>query len=184
MRSSLRIWLPLAQVLLAAVLISSNLLRPDPLSNPSFKAPDRQFCDALNAPVVVIRGWFLRFAEREFPHLYGQLYGGWAGVIIENIIYIVLVGLLWYLVSIEIGGQKEGKVSIIAEKTGMRIVLDLLLIFFGISLGIASIIGHAGFGTWYGVFAIPYFIWAAVIVVFYARDLWVYQRQKRGTVNS
>lgn len=184
MRSRLRIWLPLLQVLLAAALITSNLLRPDPLSDPAFRAPDRQFCDALNAPIVLIRGWWLRFAEREFPHLYGQLYGGWAGVIIENIMYLGLVGLLWYLVSVEIGGRKEGKLSVVAAKTGMRTVCDLLLIFFGTSLGIAAIFGHAGFGTYYGLFAVPYFIWAIVIIWFYGRDLWVYQRQKRRALNS
>jgi hypothetical protein len=82
------------------------------------------------------------------------------------------------LVSIEIDGRKEGKLSVIAAKTGMRTVSDLLLIFFGTSLGIAAIFGHAGFGTYYGLFAVPYFIWAIVIIWFYGRDLWVYQRQK------
>ena len=183
MRSRLRIWLPLLQVLLAAALITSNLLRPDPLSDPSFRAPDRQFCDALNAPVVLIRGLGLRFAEREFPHLYSQLYGGWAGVIIENIMYLGLVGLLWYLVGIEIDGRKEGKLSVVAAKTGMRTVSDLLLIFFGISLGIAAIFGHAGFGTYYGLFAVTYFIWAIAIIWCYGRDLW-HQRQKRRALDS
>jgi hypothetical protein len=181
-RFRLRIWLPLLQVLLAAALITSNLLRPDPVGNPSFKAADRQLCDALNAPVVLIRGVCLRLAEREFPHLYSELYEGWTGVIIENIIYIVLVGVLWYLVSIEIGWQKEGKPSAIAEKTGIPIITDLLLICFGISLGMVSITSHAGFGTWYGVFAIPYFIWTVVIVVFYMRDLWAHQRYSRRVV--
>jgi hypothetical protein len=169
----------LLQVLLAAALITSNLLRPDPLGHPSFKAPDRQLCDALNAPVVLIRGLWLRFAEREFPYLYSQLYEGWAGVIIENIMYLGLVGLLWYLVGIEIEGRKEGRLSLIAAKTGMRTVSDLLLMFFGVCLGIAAIFGHAGFGTYYGLFAVPYFVWAIVIVRFYGRDLWVYQRQRR-----
>jgi hypothetical protein len=171
-------WLPLLQVLLAAALITSNLLRP--LSYSSFTYPERQVCDALNAPVVLVRYYWLRFALREFPHLYA----GWAGVIIENIMYIALVGLLWYLVSIEIGGQKEGKVSIIAEKTGMRTAFDLLLISFGIYLGIVSILELYRFVMWHGVFAIPYFVWAAVIVVFYTRDLWAYQRQKRRAINS
>jgi len=177
MRARLRIWLPLLQVLIAAALITSNLLRP---SHPSFTAPDRQFCDALNAPVVLIRGWCLRFAFREFP----QLYAGWAGVIIENILYLILIGLLWYLVSIEIGGKKEERVSIIAEKTGIRTVFDLLLIFFGIYLGIAPLLEPYVFVTWHGLFAIPYFIWAIVIIRFYGRDLWVYRRQRRETIRS
>jgi hypothetical protein len=184
MRSRLRIWLPLLQVLLAAALITSNLLRPDPVSDPSFRAPDRQFCDALNAPVVLIRGCLLRFAEREFPYRYGQLYEGQAGVIIENIVFLGLVALLWYLVGLEINGRKEGKLSVIAAKIGMRTVSDLLLIIFGACLGIAAIFGHAGFGTYYGLFAVPYFIWAIVIIWFYGRDLWVYQRQKLRALSS
>jgi hypothetical protein len=182
MRFRLRIWLPLMQVLLAAALITSNLLRP--LSYSSSAAPDRQFCDALNAPIVLIRGWWLRFASREFPHLFNQLYGGWAGAIIENIMYLVLVGLLWYLVSIEIDGRKEGKLSVVAAKTGMRTVSDLVLIFFGIYLGIAPILELYRFVMWHGVFVIPYFAWASVIVVFYTRDLLAYQRQRRRAVNS
>jgi len=169
----LRTWLPLLQVLIAAALITSNLLRPDPLSSPSFRAPDRQFCDALNAPVVLVRYCWLRFAFREFP----QLYEGWAGVIVENVVYLGLVGLLWYLVSIEIGGRREGKLSVIAGKTGVRTVCDLTFVAFGISLGFISIFGNPGFGTYYGLFAVPYFIWAGVIIVFYGRDLWVHQKR-------
>lgn len=180
MRPRLRIWLPLVQVLLAAVLITKNLFWPDPRFHPSFTAPERQFCDALNAPVVLIRGFWQRFALREFP----QLYDGWAGLIIENLIYIALVGLLWYLVSIEISSQKEGKVSIVAEKTGMRVAFDLLLIFFGIYLGCITILNILRFVIWHGVFVIPYFIWATVIIWFYGRDLWVYGRQMRRAIKG
>jgi hypothetical protein len=52
-----RLVLPLAQVGIAIALTSSNFVRPDSISSPSWTAPDQQFCHGLNAPATPGEIW-------------------------------------------------------------------------------------------------------------------------------
>jgi hypothetical protein len=162
MRPKIRIVLPLVQVLVAIGLITSNVLRPHPIRNPPFMAPDWQFCAGLNAPATLVRGWLVGITN-------GWLWGPFA---FWTAVYLLLVWLLWYLVSIEIGGKGF---SILTPKTGIRRIADLFLIIVGaaVVLGGSVIRRQSGFLAPYNTLeAVPYFIWGATIVAFYGHDLW------------
>jgi hypothetical protein len=170
MRPKVRIVLPLVQVVLAAALITSNVLRPNPISHPSFMAPDWQLCAGLNAPATLARGWLARITN-------GWRWGPFA---FWTTLYLLLVWTLWYLVSIEVGGKGQ---SILTPKTPMRRMGDLLLIIVGAAVGLGglSIRRESGFASPYSTIeAVPYFIWGAVISVFYGHDLWVSIRGASG----
>jgi hypothetical protein len=178
-RSRLQTWLPSVQVLLAAVLLTSNYLRRiDTPHDPSWTALDRQFCDGLNAPVALVKYLLLRIVYRELPYPYGD----WAGLILETVVYLALVGLLWYVVAREIASGPRGRSKTgNTTKTSARPITDVLLIAFGITLAIATVALHAGGGTYYGLFGILHLLWAAVIVTFYGYDL-CFSFRKTGPV--
>lgn len=98
MKIKMRILLPIFQMAIALALILSNRLRPFSPASPSWTAPDRQFCDGLNAPATLIRIILIRFADILFPLNYRIEF------VLETVVFVLLVGLLWYAVSIELGG--------------------------------------------------------------------------------
>ena len=160
-----RVALPFVQVIVAAVLITSNLLRPDPFWSPALTKPDRQICDALNAPATVAAKYPVDIAYQWFsPHYPLNL-------IVELIIYLSLVWLVWYVVRVEIGGKG---LSVLTPKTGMRKVSDVLAIMFGALLGVAGLLVASQLPGGYGrMISVPYLVWALAVVSFYAHDLWV-----------
>ena len=174
MRTRIRLILPPVQVVLAIILIVSNRLREQWGSRPAFLAPDLQFCGALNAPATVIWSLLLR--------LMGIWYWAplWIEEIVQKLAYLVLIGLLWYAVSIEIGG---GGQSVLTSKVRMRSAVDVLLMAFAGCVGASAwlIRSHEfGFVTTYSTLvATPYFLWAVVIAAFYGRDLRLCLRRKR-----
>ena len=94
-------------------------------------------------------------------------------LLLEKLLYLVLVGLLWYVVSIEIDGKG---LSVLTPKTRMRRTADVLAVFFGVAVANTGLLIRRyefGFVTTYSTLvATPYFIWAVTIVVFYGHDLW------------
>ena len=182
MRSKLRVWLPTVQLAIAISLTTSNLLRQNRISNPSWIKPDKQICDGLNAPATLVRICLLKLSERLFTRV------AWLDFIIETIVYLAFVALLWYFVSVEIGDRNHEKVSALTARLGPRTAVDLLLIAFGAALAVVGqLVRHQFGGTpdlYSNLLAIPYFMWAAVIAVFYGMDLCVFQSQKRKAVNS
>jgi hypothetical protein len=168
MRPKVRVVLPLVQVLVAIALITSYALRrPDRELNSLFRAPDWLLCSSLNAPATLARGCLIRITN------------GWSwgppriSFAFWTTLYVMLVWLLWYLVSIEIGGKGQ---SILTPKTRMRRMADLFLIVVGaaVALGGLTIRRESGFAAPYSTLeAVPYFIWGVVISVFYGHDLWV-----------
>jgi len=171
MRRRIRIVLPLAQVVIAAALTASNRLRPESVSSPTFLKPDWQFCAGMNAPVSLIWDRLTRIEGEWFlEHLLMR-------VILETIVYLALVGLLWYIVSIEMGGKGE---SVLTRRTGMRCASDVLAVILGgavIAMGLAIRRHEFGSVTAYSTLvAVPYFIWGATIVAFYGHDLWACYR--------
>jgi hypothetical protein len=175
MRPRIRLVLPLIQVAIAVALIISNRLREQWGLRPAFLAPDLQFCCALSAPATVI--WSV------FRILKGHWY--WApliGEIVEKLVYLVLVGLLWYVFSVEWGGRGQ---SLLTPKTKIRSVADVLMMAFAGFVAVfgLSVRSHVfGFVTTYSTLvATPYFLWALLIATFYGHDLWVWSQIKRGT---
>jgi len=166
MNTRTRLALPLVQVVVAAALTMNNLLRPDRLGSPSWTAPDRQFCDGLNAPAALVRFCLIKIADRWLPGHYPIEF------VLETIVYLVLVWLVWYIVSIEIGGNGQ---SILTPKTGKRNETDVLAIIFGGALGLSGLLVRRQFGyvsTYSNLVALPYFFWGATVMLFYGHDIW------------
>ena len=164
MRPKVRIVLPLIQLAVAGALTTSNFHRPNPIANPSFRAPDWQFCAGLNAPAAIIRDWLTRnIWQWGHPQI---------DFVLQTALFFLLVWLLWYLVSIEIGGKGH---SILTPKTRMRRISDLLLMVFGTAVGLGGLTVRHDLGVsgpYSNLVAVPYYIWGVVISVFYGHDLW------------
>lgn len=157
-----RLLLPLFQTMIAVCLRASNLLRHDSIQSPTWRALDRQLCDGINAPATMIKiclegissTWLL-------GHFRIQLF-------LDTIVYFGLVWLVWYIVSVEIGG---GGRSVVAARTGLTKTLDILAIVFGAAIALISrlICGQVPYSA---LIAVPYVAWSVAIIVFYGHDLW------------
>jgi len=155
------------QTAVAIALTTSNRLRPLSVQNPSWTAPDKQFCDGLNAPAALIRALLLRLSDSWLPAYYPIQF------VTETFVYFFLVGLLWYLVSIELRGNGQ---SVLTSKTRARKAADSLTILFGIVLCILGVLVRGQFGavtTYSNFVAMPYYVWGLAIIGFYGHDLWV-----------
>ncbi len=171
MRVKSRLAFPLLQVIVSAALMTSNLLRPDSWSSPAWKAPDRQICGALNAPATLIAKYPVEIADRLWSRYYPL------NLVVELIVYLSLVWLVWYVVSVEMGGKG---VSVLTPKTGMRKVSDALVIIFGALLGAAGLWVAGQFPGLYGrLVSTPYLVWALAVLSFYGHDLWACFRSTR-----
>ncbi len=172
MTRRIRLLLPLAQVLLAVVLVWSNFHQPASFGDPSWAKPDRQFCDGLNAPATLIRSFLVAVSDRWWPG------NNTVNVFLETFVFFCLVGLVWYLASVEIGGSGR---SVLTQRTGFRRAADLFAILFGVAIGVAGSLHSANLGTlaaYRRLVAIPYLAWAALIVTFYGRDLYLVLKRR------
>lgn len=165
-RSRVRLVLPLIQVALAAALIASNSLRPNHVWDPAFTKPDWQFCRGLNAPAFLLAELPVHIAEILPWGNYQQV------LIVQAIIRLSFVWLVWYAVSIEIGG---GGQSVLSCKTPIRGVIDALAAIFGaiVGLGGGFLTRHIGGTNYARLVWVPHLIWAVAIMGFYGHDLWV-----------
>lgn len=176
----LRVWLPLGQVMVAIALATSNYLRPDPLSSPSWRAPDWQICGGLNAPATLIMIFVRNGVYKIF------LNDAMLASVVEGAVYLALIALLWYFVAVEISSGNHERLSTLAPKMVTRTVGDVLLICFGLAIGVAGVlIGHEPTGThermYWASISVFYFVWAFVLIVFYGRDLWIFISSSRPT---
>lgn len=167
--------LPLMQVLLAVALITSNLLRPDPPGDPSWTKPDWQLCLGLNAPASLIAQIALhlrlQWFNPDFP----------SNIVVDWIVRLPLIWLLWYLVSIEIGGKGR---SVLTAETRIPRVADVFAIALGVIVGAQGLYGTRHFPPSYArLVAAPYLIWAIVLIGFYGHDLWLFFAGKHELVN-
>ena len=172
MTRRIRLLLPLAQVLLAVVLVWSNFHQPASFGDPPWAKPDRQFCDGLNAPATLIRVLLVAVADRWWQ-------GGHAvNVFLETSVFFCLVGLLWYLASVEIGGNGR---SVLTQRTGFRKAADVCAILYGVIIGVAGSLHSNNLGVlpvYSRLVAIPYLAWAALLVTFYGRDLYLVLKKR------
>lgn len=174
MRNRIRFILPLVQVIIAAALITSNSVRPAPpgdtIPGPRHWMLDIQYCLALNSPAAMI-------ATIEVDALHDLLWTYYPLYPIVNLTFFFsLVWLLWYAVSIEIGGHG---LSLVMPKTGFRRLADILAMALGI--GVLIYAGIAPAGMLYEKFVSPvHLLWGLTIIGFYGHDLWASLRTRRN----
>jgi hypothetical protein len=169
--------LPLVQVAIAAALATSNALRPDSWASPTWTKPDWQLLHSINAPAALIAMYPLECAYDWFSP-YHPL-----NLFVESIIRFSLIWLLWYVVSIEIGGAGQ---SVLTPKTRMREVADVLAIGFGAAVGVLGALYSRPVGGTFTkpIIILPYLIWPIVIMGFYGHDLWVSVRDAKKPAGS
>jgi hypothetical protein len=133
-----------------------------------FGPPERLICNSINAPAMFFRAcamylWHRLHLPYEFPE-----------AVVEIAVTVVGVGLLWYLVGLEIDAGRQGRRGILPSMFRWRVALDLALILFGVFLALV------GVGSWLilrwtpmyaGIQAGLFFAWALVLVGTYGRDL-------------
>ncbi|HEV2112898.1 MAG TPA: hypothetical protein VGR50_02040, partial [Terriglobales bacterium] len=124
MGTKLRLWLPLVQCLIAAGLITSNGLRPDSIHSPSFIAPDIQLCAAINAPATVAKavamfvfwGRVTQSFYNHYPDLLSRAALVRINFLLDAAFYLVLIGVLWCLIGIEIENLGRDWLSFVTPK--------------------------------------------------------------------
>jgi hypothetical protein len=173
MKNSMRIALPLVQMLLAVGLTWNAY------HHPTQETLGRAVLFALNAPVTVVCYCLETLAMFFCPSQYmtSPSTGCYPiQFIFETVIYIGLVGLLWFVVSLEVAGRGR---SILTPKTGARAAVDLLATFFGVGVVAFGIVwsGRLGRPLNVRIAGITFLVWGIVIVSFYGRDLWLQTRR-------
>lgn len=166
MRNRIRLVLPLIQVAVAVALATSNALRPDTWSSPAWTKLDSQLLHSINAPAAVVAMYPLDCAYHWFSPYYPL------NLVVESVIRFSLIWLLWYAVSIEIGGAGQ---SVLTPKTRMRKVADVIAILFGAVVGVVGVLGSRPCGSIFArlMVVLPILLWPLVIMGFYGHDLWV-----------
>ena len=157
----------MVQVAIAFILRTSNALRADTPSNPSWTEPDLQICDGLNAPVAALIYPAVTSAERLFRHYYPVEF------VLNNVIYLLLVWLLWYLVVLE---WTNGGRSVLAGRFQWYWAVDGFALAVGVGLVYLGYLIRGQFGgpsTYSTLIALPYVVWGGVIIAFYARDAYL-----------
>jgi len=160
------------QLVIAIALLISNGARPNQIQSPSFTKPDIQLCHALNSPVslfIFAVTLAARHFEPKLPHI--------VEFSIEPVLYLTLVGVLWYSVGTEI--QARGQ-SALTSKTRIRAILDLLAVGYGAVLLALCILIASGPSTipFREGRAIGYLLWGVALVGFYGHDLWISRRSR------
>jgi hypothetical protein len=148
--------------------MTSSFLRPFSMESPPWTKPDRQLCAGVNAPATLFAAYPVRIADQWLRSYYPL------DLAVEAIVYLSLIGLLWYAVSIEFEGRR---LSVLTRTCQMRMVLDIAAVLFAGAVGAAGLFVSGQLGGNYGrLMSIPYLLWALVIAWFYGRDLWASRR--------
>jgi hypothetical protein len=141
MRLRIRVWLPLLQLTIAVVLTTVNLLRHNSIENPSWVKPEKQICDGINAPATLVRFLLTKIGALEFPTFTRLTF------VLEIMVYFVLVGLLWYVVALQVDRKTSSNEShALAPSTPIRAILDVLLILFALALMVFGALVRHQFG--------------------------------------
>lgn len=173
-----RWYLPFVQVALATALLVSNLSRPSAAYYQRWARPDAQLSYAINAPAGMLRAWLMGLAEQSGLPTHSI---HWIEMLVQTVLYILMVFLLWYFVSIELSKTPD-RGSSLTRLTPIRGIADLLLIFIGIGIGYFAVLVQRQFGpvSVYSILvSVPYFVWSMGLVSFYCYDLWIYCRAGR-----
>lgn len=161
--------LPIIQMVVALGLTVSNAMGPIVLGDPRRLKPDKQLRDALNAPAALARFCLAFVIHHAISPSYALYFA------LEVIVNVSLVGAVWYIVAIELGGRGQ---SVLTQRTGMRKVADVLAIAFGACTGLTGLaVFYSLVPSAFSYFvAALWFLWSALIVGFYAHDLWISAR--------
>jgi hypothetical protein len=171
MKYGFRLYTPIVvvvQTCAAVIAITANSLRIDTISSPSWTAPERQYCHALNAPVALMTV----LIEKLIDAL------GWIqlSIWIDRILFVVLVPFLWYWVMIEIQSLLVSGVSVIGSRGLRRRMADCAFMALGVLLlgaayGVRVQFGYSHSMLYPNSLAAFYVGWATVLIAFYGNDL-------------
>jgi hypothetical protein len=188
MTRTLKYWLPMMQVVLAAVLLWISDAWTLALMRRSHgmvgSVPTFDFLVSLNAPVALLRMYLGRFIT-----------GWW-----DYIAFVFFIGLFWYWVALNILSVRESRVVTLFRYRPLRVLADLLLAVVGIFLGLTFttnfywpifVFGmrvpqmYHGVTGWKGYAVItsltlPMAMWSLLLVFLFTQDL--YRTVRRRTI--
>jgi hypothetical protein len=132
MQRRLKVILPSVNILVATLLLGWANTRPSQEWSP---VPWQMvLCFSVNAPANLLRVVISRLWDKTvYPHCSLAnadlcLRVGW---ILENVGFLLAVGLVWWLVGLEIESIGLGRRAIVPKHTPARIAVDVLLISLG-----------------------------------------------------
>jgi hypothetical protein len=130
----------------------------------AFVSLPTMLCYAISAPALLFR-----FCGIHLWNLMRLSNSVSAEVFVDDAVFVLSVGLVWYIVGHEIDLRAQNKTTFMLLPSTFRMVVDLCLLLFGSALGI---MGLGSRQYQYGpVLVAIYIMWALVIVVVCSLDL-------------
>jgi hypothetical protein len=165
MPKTLRLYLPVTQAALAALLMFLNW-REKPWTTGTTLASHISY--AINAPVLLFTSPLVTFVSDRWP-MNAALW-----FFFSYVIYCVLVAILWYGVAFEIGGTNGSSLwTLLIPRKALRGIADIALVGIGLLLlCIASLNLISRHNRDSLLMVIGALIWGFAIALFYARDLY------------
>ena len=164
----LRLVLPLFQMPLAAAL-TLVAMRSDRLKMWNrYGPPERMICNGINAPALLPHLAVMQLWERL------RLTYGFSVVYVDLTVFLVLVGVLWYCVGLEIDFRGQTGRGILPARFLWRIIVDLVLVLVGVLFGMWAVVcwfDLRWYSAYVGVLGALLSVWALVLVGTYGRDL-------------
>lgn len=173
MRIRLRLLLPAIQIVIAVLLliVGNNQMAAHRGQDVYFGPPANWICYALNAPATVLRSAVMYLWEK-----LGRPFDTHV-IAIDNAIFILGVGLVWFLVGagIEVWLRKGRNVDPLVSAGPLRLVIDLSLMLLGLAFvvlvgyGTRDLLRMQSLASAITQAAL-YAIWGLVLLIVYGRD--------------
>ena len=174
----LRFVLPVVNVLGGSALLIYAALRPGRGDGISPGPQPAVLCYLINAPASVFRNFAISAWDRlvvancsaaNTEACYS------VGRIVEVGLFLGAVGLLWYLVGLEIESSTQDKRAAVPSWSPLRVLADSALIAIGVFLAVSAVAIWRGpvwmHSLWSGLGGITYTAWATAFIATYGRDL-------------
>lgn len=182
-RIRLKILLPLSQLILAVVLLTVgqhlDSLIKDKYEPPPLPMPTR-VCFALNAPAL-LASWPIVWASVAL-----HIRKATSAILspIDEIPFLIMVTILWYVIARRIEGITRKKKGAYASMSAARIIENVLFLFIGVILlyGVITQILYLfsyPHSTIDLVLSMLFLLWAMLLFYFPARDLYHALRRQR-----
>ena len=176
MLGRLKVVLPTVNVAVATLLLGVGYTRP--LREWSPVPWEMGVCFSINAPANLLRLLLMHlWDKRVYPHCSDANARTCllVGDVLEIGIFLIVVGIIWHLVGLEIESRGAHKRAIVPSSTPLRAGVDLVLLT---GAALLTFIVVANWRSFRGVFApcpalyvFCYFAWALAIAVPYSADL-------------
>lgn len=131
-------------------------------------APAFKVCISINAPILLLRALWFRYAS----------------TIGDTLVLVLAVGVLWYWVGLNVESWQRNRTVVMFSWASLRMGGDLLLIAVGVFWGLTFVVNARDLRPtpwswsvllWASAFLGPLLAWSVVLIFFFGRDFvnWV-----------